>query len=72
MSGGIETKAVYTVVCDNCGVRAEPKTEYRSRSEALGARRRVSENDGWLLRWISSFPSLLCPECASDEAILPH
>jgi hypothetical protein len=66
MAGGVRILATYQIACDSCGVRAEPDEEYHTFADALGARERVSRFDGWLLSWIDTFPTLLCPECAED------
>lgn len=66
MAGGIDIKAVYTLKCDHCGVHADAKgVEYRSRVEAIEARRRVARYDGWLLRRIGPAVEFLCPECSA-------
>jgi hypothetical protein len=71
MSNGIDITACYRIVCDGCGVRAEPDTEYRTMAEALAARERVATEDGWLLHWIDTFPVLTCPECVAAEDVGP-
>jgi hypothetical protein len=67
MSGGIDIRARYTVVCDRCHVRAEPDDEYHRFVDAANARDRVAKFDGWLLRWPGGVPYLLCPECAAVD-----
>lgn len=67
MASGIDITACYRIVCDGCGVRAEPDDEYHIFSAALAARGRVAEFDGWLLRYDDCFATLLCPECAAKD-----
>jgi hypothetical protein len=62
---GITITAVYRITCDACGVRAEPHNEYHTYAEALAARERVGQFDGWLLRWRDYFAELWCPECVA-------
>jgi hypothetical protein len=69
---GIVIHAVYTLQCDHCLVPAEAdKTEHRTRTEAMQARRRIAEFDGWLLRRAGPIEEFLCPECASGELVGP-
>jgi hypothetical protein len=68
MAGGIDITACYRIQCDRCHVRAEPDTEYHTFAEASAARERVSQFDGWLLRWHEEFAELTCPECSAE----PH
>jgi len=62
---GIQITAVYTITCDGCGVRAEPRTEYHTYADALAARQRIAQSDGWLLSWRDFIPELWCPECVA-------
>ena len=71
MAGGIDIIATYRILCDRCRVRAEPDDEYHTMAEALAARERVATVDGWWLRWIDNFPTLLCPVCSADDVGAP-
>lgn len=71
MAGGIDITACYRIQCDNCHVRAEPDAEYHTFAAAAEARERVSHFDGWWLRWVETFPTLLCPECSASELVVP-
>lgn len=67
---GFEIHAVYQLVCDNCGVHAEPEgTEYRTRADAVIARQRVARHEGWLLRRLGPIDDFRCPECAAGGPV---
>lgn len=71
MAGGIDITACYTILCDYCRVHAEPDDEYHTFAEAVAARARVSQFDGWLLRFDGEFATLLCPDCAAEPVAPP-
>jgi hypothetical protein len=56
----------YMVLCDWCGVEAEPGIRHERRQDAVHARNRVAKYDGWLLKRPRNVDAvLLCPECVA-------
>jgi hypothetical protein len=69
---GFEITAVYRLLCDRCGVYAEPEgAEYRTRADAVIARQRVARHESWLLRRLGPIDEFVCPDCAAGNPVGP-